>query len=263
MIALVSYMKRYPQTTFWFIAWATSFFGWYMSTVYPSDLWILSVFGSFFGGLLVSRIADGKEGLKTYLRRIIRWRIGWKWFAIALLLPLVLRFVALGLTVATGAAFPAVIPWPSFSELIVEFAIVFFIIALAEEPGFRGFALPKLLESHSALAASLILGALHAIWHAPLFILGQEPLVLVLIIISGAVLNTWLFNNTGGSVLIAMFLHASVNLWVGFFNPLFEGAELAMQTTWLAVVFVAMAALLVVCTGKDLGRKPGHILDKK
>lgn len=255
MNAILSFISRHPQITFWGIAWSTSFFAWYMATVYPSDWWILFLFGSFLGGALVSRVADGKEGFKIYLSRIVRWRVGWKWFLVALTLPLLLRLIALGLNLASGASLPETIPWPPLGDILGEFLVAFFIIALAEEPGFRGFALPKLLEKHTALKASLILGVLHAIWHAPLFILGMEPIVIVFIIIAGAILNTWLFNRTGGSVLIAMLLHGSLNLWVGFFSPLFEGADLERQTTMLAVAFVAMAVALVYFAGNELGRK--------
>ena len=67
---------------------------------------------------------------------------------------------------------------------------------------------------------------------------------------------TWLFNHTNGSVLIAMLLHASVDISLLFFNPLFIGADAVRQTVWLVVVFVAAATLLVIVTGRELGRKP-------
>jgi membrane protease YdiL (CAAX protease family) len=132
----------------------------------------------------------------------------------------------------------------------------FFLIALGEEPGFRGFALPRLLVGRSALAASLILGVLHAIWHIPLFIFGSDPPIIAVMVISGAVINTWLFNNTRGSVFLAMLLHASINLMVGIFNPWFSGADAERHLVMQAVVFVAVAVLLPILTGKELGRKP-------
>jgi uncharacterized protein len=118
-----------------------------------------------------------------------------------------------------------------------------------------GKALPRFLVGRSALAASLILGVSHTIWHLPNFLTGDDSLLVILVIISGAVLNTWLFNHTNGIVLIAMLLHASVNLWVGFFNPLFSGLAADMQNVWLAVAYVGMAILLHLLAGSDLGRK--------
>jgi membrane protease YdiL (CAAX protease family) len=148
-------------------------------------------------------------------------------------------------------------------------------IALAEEPGFRGFALSRFLASRSALAAALIVGALHTLWHLPFFIgmLSEGDFIgilnLALIIISGSVLFTWLFNNTNGSVLIAMLLHASVDLFGGdgkplTFGPLFSGfseADLVRQGILQAALFVAAAVLIIILTKSALGRKPEAGMD--
>jgi membrane protease YdiL (CAAX protease family) len=161
-----------------------------------------------------------------------------------------------------GAAMPTHIQIPATSDLLGEFLFPsFFLIALGEEPGFRGFALPRLLAGRSALSASLILGVLHAIWHIPLFIFGSDHPIIAVIVVCGAVLNTWLFNNTNGSVFLAMLLHASINLMVGIFNPLFTGADAQMHLVMLAVVFVALAISLPILTGRELGRKPEAAID--
>lgn len=255
MNPITTFIKRHPQVTFWGLVWSANFLGWYMASKYPSDLWLLGISAVFLAGLLVTAIADGRDGLKTYLSRIVRWRVGLKWYAVALLLPLVLRMSAFGLNIASGAALPTNIQWPAWTELIAGFLFVFFTIALFEEPGFRGFALPRFLDKYSALTAGLLLGVLHTIWHLPNFITGDDAPVVILIIISGAVLNTWLFNNTNGSVFIAMLLHASVNLWAEIFSPLFSGPDAERQTIWLAIGFVVMAILLPILTGRELGRK--------
>jgi membrane protease YdiL (CAAX protease family) len=195
--------------------------------------------------------------LKTFFSRMVRWRVGIQWYAVALFLPVVLNLAATGLNIAAGAAVPANIQLPAWTTLLAEFLFpAFFLIALGEEPGFRGFALPRLLVGRSALAASLILGVLHAIWHIPLFIFNSEPPLIAVIVIAGAVLNTWLFNNTHGSVLLAMLLHASIHLTVGVFNPLFTGTDAEMYLIMQAVVFLALAILLPLLTGRELGRKP-------
>ena len=256
MKPITAFIKRHPQITFWGIAWSTSFFGFYMRALYPSDLWLFFIYGSFLGGALVTGIADGREGLKTYFSRIVRWRVGIKWLIIALFTPLVLRLIASGLTIATGAKIVENAQLPGLGDAVFGFLFILIVVALGEEPGFRGFALPRLLEGRSALSASLILGVLHTIWHLPLFITGEDAAIpTTLIIISGAILNTWLFNKTNGSVFIAMFLHASVNLWVDVFNPFFSAPDVQKLTVWLAVAFVAMGILLPILTGKELGRK--------
>ena len=256
MSSSTSFFKRYAQVIFWAIAWATSFIGWYMSSLYPSPLWGFMIWGPFIGGALVTMLADGRQGTKTYFSRIVRWRVGIQWYAIALLLPVALRLAALGLNIISGATVTATPQFMSGEDLIFELIFIVFFISLGEEPGFRGFALPRLLIGRSALAASLILGVLHAIWHLPLFLFNGDSPISVPIIISGAVFFTWLFNHTNGSVLIAMLLHASVDISLLFFNPLFIGADAVRQTVWLVVVFVAAATLLVIVTGRELGRKP-------
>jgi len=252
----MAFIKRYPQAVFWAIAWGTSFFGWYMGTKVPSDLWQFMIFGSALGGLLVTAIADGRPGVRTYLGRIVKWRVGIQWYLVALLLPVTLRLAAFGLNLATGARMEANAAMPEAGDVIFEFLIILLIIALGEEPGFRGFALPRLMARRSALTASLILGVLHLIWHAPLFVLGRSPWTDVPVILSGPVLITWLFNRTGGSVFLVMVMHAAVNLAWQFFSPLFSGPALDSQNLWLAVVYVAAAIVLPLIVGKELGRTP-------
>jgi membrane protease YdiL (CAAX protease family) len=254
MNPITSAIKRHPQAAFWVIAWSTFFFGYGMHVKTNSDIWQFLILATFLGAIVVTGIADGRSGLKVFFSRIVRWRVNIKWYAVAIFLPLILRLAAFGLTIASGAETVANPEW-AWGEIIFEAILVFFIIALGEEPAFRGFALPRLMKGNSALKASLILGVLHAIWHLPLFLTGEDSPMVILIIFAGAILNTWLFNNTKGSVLLNMILHTSVNLWVGVFNPLFSEADAAKQTTWLMLAYVAAAVVITVLSGKDLSRK--------
>jgi CAAX protease family protein len=225
---------------------------------------------------LVTGIVDGRSGLKAYFSRIVRWRVGLKWYAIALLLPPVLHLVAFGLNIASGAARPTTLQWPAWTVILAAFfGQGFLVIALAEEPGFRGFALPRFLTSRTPLAAALIVGLLHTLWHLP-FLFGALSegypmgiLTNLMIIVSASVFFTWLLNNTNGSVLIAMLLHASEDLFSGdgtpvTFGPLFSGfsqADLVRQDILQALVFVAAAVLIIVLTKFALGRKPEVAVD--
>jgi membrane protease YdiL (CAAX protease family) len=256
MKRIASLIKRYPQATFWAIAWSTWLFGWVMASRYPSDLWYLFIYGPFLTGVIVTWIADGRPGLRTYFSRMVRWRVGVVWYAVALLLPPAVKLAAAGLNVISGATVSPDFQLPPPQDIAVAFIFPsFLLIALGEEPGFRGFALPRLLVGRSALAASLILGVLHAIWHIPVIVYGSDTPLVVIIVISGAILNTWLFNHTNGSVLLAMLLHASLDVTVGIFNPMFSGAASEMYLIWQTVLFIAIAILLPVLTGRELGRK--------
>jgi membrane protease YdiL (CAAX protease family) len=254
MNAVTSLIKRYPQVTFWVIAWSTFFYGYGMFTRTGNDMWQFLILATFLGAVFVTAVADGRSGLKTFFGRIVRWRVHVKWYAFAILLPLALRLVAFGLTIAFGAETVANPAW-NWEEIIFEAILVFFIIALGEEPAFRGFALVRLMKGNNALKASLILGVLHVIWHLPLFLTGDDSPMVILIIMSGAILNTWLFNKTNGSVLLNMIMHTSVNFWVGIFNPMFAEADAANQTTLLMVAYVVAAAIITFLSGKNLARK--------
>jgi membrane protease YdiL (CAAX protease family) len=228
-----------------------------MGSIYPSDLWFFFLYVPFLSGILLTAIIDGRTGLKTFFSRMVRWRVGIQWYAVALFLPPLIRLAALGLNLLSGATMAAPLQWPGWSALLASFLFPsLLLIALGEEPGFRGFALPRLLVGRSALSASLILGVLHAIWHVPLFIWGGDAPLTAVIVIAGAVLNTWLFNHTRGSVLLAMLLHASIHVMIDIFNPLFTGADANRYLVMQAVVFVAIAVLLPLLSGKELGRGP-------
>jgi membrane protease YdiL (CAAX protease family) len=256
MNRITSLIRRYPQATFWAIAWSTWLFGWVMASRYPSDLWYLFIYGPFLTGAFVTWIADGRPGLRTYFSRMVRWRVGVVWYAVALLLPPAVKLAAAGLNVISGATVSPDFQLPPVTEIVVAFIFPsFLLIALGEEPGFRGFALPRLLIGRSALAASLILGVLHAIWHIPVIVYGSDTPLVILIVISGAILNTWLFNHTNGSVLLAMLLHASLDVTVGIFNPMFAGAASERYLIWQTILFVVIGILLPVLTGRELGRQ--------
>ncbi len=259
MTAITSLVRRYPQATFWVIAWSTFFFGYYMYLRSGSELWQLLILGPFVGGALVTAVVDGRSGLKSYFGRIVRWRVPIKWYAVAILLPLLLRLCAFGLTVLSGAETVSNPQW-DWGAIAFDAVLVFFIIALGEEPGIRGFSLLRFMRGYSALLASLIVGVLHAIWHLPLYLSGDEPVLNILIVLAGAIVNTWLFKNTGGSVLLNMIMHTSVNLWVGIFNPMVSGAGAGQQVIWMVVMYVAAAVILVAATGPNLTRREETVL---
>lgn len=256
MSSLVAAIKRYPLVTFFAIAYTTSFAGGALVVAFPSDWWALLVYGPCIGALVVTAIIGGRASVWDWLSRIVRWRVGPQWYLVALGLPVLLRLIAMGLTVLLGAPLPAVdqsLTWPAV--VMPEFILGFLFLGLAEEPGFRGFALPRLRVGRSALAASLLLGVLHTIWHLPLFVSGDESLVIIPIIISGAVMFTWLANHTKESVLLAMLLHASVHSQVAFFGGLFTDVHAERQMIVLAVVYIAAALILVLITGPELTRR--------
>jgi uncharacterized protein len=226
-------VKRHPVITFFLLAYALSWLGWPMWALglYPNPVF---GFGPFLAALLVLAITNGKSGVGGLLRRMVRWRVGLGWYALALLLPVGLALGATVLNVMLGARAPSSVELGSWPSLLVIFALVLLVPGLGgawEEPGWRGYALPRLQTGRSALFASLILGVLIVGWHLPLMVVGQVHYSDVVLIIAAVIVFNWVFNNARGSVLIIMLMHGSNNTISGsFFSPMFSGADSVRQS---------------------------------
>ncbi len=219
----------------------------------------------------VTVVVDGRAGLRLLLRRVVLWRVGLRWYLVALLgIPLIILLAALILPGALASFRPmAPVRW------LVTYVIVFVVDGIAggplfEEPGWRGFALPRLQAQLGPLGGTLLLGVLWGIWHLPQFYLvpawaaesgGLSPTtvgVFLLMVLALAPLMTWLFNHTRGSALLAILAHASVNTaQVAMVNPLFPSA--ANNDVNLLLAFGAVALVLILVTRGRLGYPGGPV----
>jgi membrane protease YdiL (CAAX protease family) len=252
-------VKRHPLITFFVLAYALS---WWPAILYALDLLPQPIvgFGPFLAALVVLALTSGKSGIVGLLRRMVRWRMAPVWYAVALLLPVAIALAAAAFNVMLGAQAPSSVELGGWTGLFSTFFILLLIPGLGgtwEEPGWRGYALPRLQVGLSALLASLILGVLWAFWHLPLMIVGEVPRSDIVFAISWTVVFTWLFNNTRGSVLLAMLMHAMNNTISGsFIGPMFSGADSVRQGWLYAALWCAVAIVLVVVAGpKHLSRK--------
>ena len=281
-----SFNNRYPLITFFLLAfagtwlvispWVFDTFGW---IEIPDELgiilFILSTFtGPFFAAFYVTGKLEGKEGKKNLWRRIFQMRVGLVWYVAVLFTFLLVWLTAYNL-LYRGAPLAALIANPALmvTAFLPNVLTGLLIPSLGEEPGWRGFALPRLQKDFGPVLGTLILGTLHGIWHLPaLFtpLLGpfswDSFLTFVLTAAAGTFIYTWVFNNTRGSVWIAILLHASSNAassLVGSLIP--EGVELtswqsALDAGWLNVIAFSLAAvLLIIFTRSKLGYRPEQI----
>ena len=166
------------------------------------------------GTLLVAAATGGRAAVHDLFRRVVRWRFGIGWYTIALALPWALALTGTGVLLALGGSsqFGAgMAAGAAFSYFVIGVPL----FALTEELAWRGFALPRLQALLPALPASLVLGVVWALWHIPTFLLPSEgdsalPYAgFALFVLAQSVLTTWLFNRSGGSVLIAGLFHAA------------------------------------------------------
>ena len=244
-------VKRHPLVTFFGLTFALTWAAMVPWLRGGGDDIPWFTFGPMVAALIITALVGGNDGLKALLRRQIRWRVGFGWYAVALGLPIALELVTVGLNVALGAHSPA---WDRMSPLptILGATVLYTMLSgpLGEELGWRGFALPRLLgrfarHPYGALIASLILGVIHAAWHLPMFLVGEMDVPSLLGTIIGAVLVTWLFQHTQGSVLLAVLFHAANQNSGRFLSPLFAVADV-IQQHWLKLVVWAIAAIVIV-----------------
>ena len=200
------FVRRYELVIFfaltYLIAWSTLPFG------------TFGAYAPIVSAVVVVLIAEGLPGLARIGRRLIQWRVNWIWYAAAIGLPLLVHAVAIALNMAAGAPAPSGAqfqPWYAVLLLFGLRMVNFTDGPLGEEPAWRGFAQPRLQSKWSPLASAALLGVLITGWHMPLVFMPQFDLGLP--DIASTVVVTfwyaWLFNRTGGSVLLPLIAHVT------------------------------------------------------
>ena len=209
--------------------------------------------GLLLAALIVSAIAAGWRGPRDLLLAIIRVRVPPSRWLAAFMIPV--GIVALALACASLFGIAIRMQAPPWSDLLDRFIFTFLFVALGEEPAWRGFLLPLLQRRFSPVTATLIIGAIWAIWHLPLW--GNEfpwptvPAFLVSLF-GGAFVLSWLYNSSRGSVLMPMLMHATLNtISAGYAFHLIGKADL--PTFWwlyAALWLVGGATVLFVTRGR-------------
>lgn len=208
-----------------------------------SPLNLIAVWGPGLSSILVVFITQKRQGLRKLLKSLSQWRIPIYWYGMAFFSPLIINILALGIDYLvaenyTGNTLKEL--HPQYSNLLPMLIIFAIPNALGEELGWRGFVLSRLQTTYGPLKASIILGFIWGIWHIPTWIAqgitGTNIFILMLSIVATAVLFTWVYNNTNGSLLLAWLYH-SVFTISGYFltmpSEITRGAVL-----WIIVLFL-------------------------
>ena len=248
-------IRKHPLTAYIVLAYAISWLlvsplvasAWGFLPFRPAPAWhALGALGPLAAALIVTAMVGGTKGLHHFGAHLTRWRIGPGWWFLAFSPLFLFALSAVALRLTTGH-------WPGFGHIWHDPALVLswgtgIVYGFGEEPGWRGFALPRLQERHNALAATLLLAVIWIGWHAPYFAyryaFGVSQLVgFVIGIVAGAVWLTCLYNGSGGSVLMAIVYHTTLN--AVYQSDVTAPAILAIMTT----AIIAGALLIVIIFG--------------
>jgi uncharacterized protein len=276
-------MLRHPLFSFFFMAYMFSWiltipcilaeWGYLPESMFQVFFVIKAFAGPFVAAFIMVGLMEGKEGKARFRRRFVQVRAGWQWYLFILIgIP---ALFLLGLALQTGVlgsfqGFPQNSLMYFLIYYVINFVIIFFFGGpLAEEPGWRGFALPRMQPRFGPLWGSLLLGVVWAFWHLPDFLTraqGGGPgtgwasfftnlPTFVLMVVALSVVMAWVYNHTHGSIFIAILMHASINT-TGILPELFpvDGLSvITMANIALLIALVIPALLIIIFTRGRLG----------
>jgi len=215
--------------------------------VWAIVLYLLNGFAPSVVAIILTRVFEGKTGLKQFLKRVIQFKIGWRWYLAVIavvILPTSGQLLIIRLLGQTFNYMGFIIQLGSFIPLII-------IGPLSEELGWRGYALVRLQTKWNALVSSIIVGSLWALWHLPLFYMvgtSQHELQFSFIsftagLIALSILFTWLNNNTDNSIWTAVFFH-----WLFTYNSQVVASYVTRSPlyNWLEYSPYILVALIVL-----------------
>ena len=261
------------------VAFAFTWFFWSLTVLearglvssLPVPALFLGAFGPMAAAVAITAQESGRAGLRLLFSRVVRWRVTPIWYAVAILGPLALTLGAIALHVVFGGRPPDLSAMIGTLPTVLALTLYMLVqVGIGEEIGWRGYALPKLQTGYSALVSSAILGVLWALWHLPLFFnpatsYSNTPFwVFVVFLLPFPIVYTWIFNSTGGSVLMAMILHAVTNASTGSLWRAIPEASTTLSSTNVylfqaAVLWVAAIALVLVYGASNLSRLPRQV----
>jgi len=272
-----TWFKQHPVLSYLILAIAISWSvelplaaaaqGW-LNLQIPVAIHYLAAFGPMLAGIIMTWVTGGSDGLKELWGRATKWRAGLTGAAFAILSPIVLFALASIAIRLMGGEWPDLrllgevnyLPFLGVWVLPLWLATYGF----GEEIGWRGFALPRLQKGRSALSASVILGLMWSAWHVPAFLyldtyvnaggLAVFPGV-AFGIVMGAIVLTWLYNTTRGSVLMVAIWHALFDLFTA--AKAIDAYNSALQS---AVIMVAAVVIVIVFKPANLSRVEKHTL---
>jgi uncharacterized protein len=212
-------------------------------------------FGPAIAAVIATAAVGGRAAVGQLLRKLVQWRVGIQWYLVALFgIPIAL--LAGSIVLFRGAPLTASAgQWQTVILLYLPTVLLAAItIGVGEETGWRGFALPRLQSRHGALVATLILGVLWGLWHLPnvlFFHWGSQTLALFLAeTLTDAFILTWVYNNSRGSLLPVVILHAAQDKSFGMLAVLMPNVPTdQLYVLYIVIDFVLLLAIVIYTKG--------------
>ena len=280
------FIQRHPALTYFALAFAISWGGVLLIIGGPGGIpgtpeqfrtlvplmGLAMLAGPSVAGIVLTGLVCGRRGYRQLLSRLLKTRVGARWYAAALLTAPLLMLTAAPL--ALSLLFPEFLPRIFTSD--DKAAILLFGIAMGlaagffEELGWTGFAVPRLRLRHGVFTTGLIVGVLWGAWHILLNLWssgtssGALSVTLFLhsflfsvgVLPAFRVLMVWVYERTGGSLLVAMLMHASLTTGNIILVPLATGVALMTWSLVLAAALWIVVAAVAVVNGGHLARQP-------
>jgi uncharacterized protein len=253
----MSVIKRHPVLAFFLLAYAICWAAIFWQSFFAP--------GVLIAALIVVFLTEGVAGLKAMGARLIRWRVSWVWYALAIAVPLTVKFASIGLNSVLGAPVPDIAEFTVWYSLPMAIAINIvnpLNAQLPEEASFRGWAQPKLQSTRTPLAATVLMAVGVTIWHIPFFVMpqfGSSPIEAAATV-AVTFWYAWLFNHASGSALLTLIAHATEGTIET--STLWQSGADTTRMTWLYGLVWCLVALGLLIFDRRFWTEPPAVVDE-
>jgi membrane protease YdiL (CAAX protease family) len=276
---ITAFIKRRPVLTYFALTFAISWGG-ILMVIGPGGIlgtkevseglmpfvYLATLLGPSSAGILLTGLVDGRAGFRELLSRLLRWRVGARWYAVALLTaPLLITATLFALSLTSPVFLPIIVTADDKASLLLTGIVMGLVVGFFEELGWTGFAVPRLRLRYGVLTTGLIVGLLWGAWHFPLFLgsvssSGALPPALYLSVLlfsflpAYRVLMVWVYDRTG-SLLVAMLMHAPLAASQLILIPsAISGVQVVTYDLVFAAALWVFVAAVAVANGGQLER---------
>lgn len=223
----------------------------------PLLLWVAGGFGPTTAALATARL-DGRPRFRRMLGELIRWRVGWKWYLL-ILLPAgaaATSLLVIGVDTSSDTSILA-----ALTAILPAFVVNALVAGGNEELGWRGYAQPSLQRVVRPLWASVVVGVVWAVWHAPLYLMSETSqgdssfIWFTIQAVALSIILAWSYNGTGRSILVPLLVHASVNTFYAAAVTFDDSIDFTQFEVVTALGVSAAAVVVAIHSGAALGRR--------